>query len=261
MMTKIYMNLPVSYDILYSINPWMSTCTKPDINLAKKQWRCLYDTIKSWDVELIVLENKLSPDSVFIADAGLIYGKKFILSNFKFVQRKNEIKYWKEMFIQEYDVVDISNFGRYEGSGDSFIIKDFFICGYGHRTCKNVAERIGDIIETKSIALELVDDNFFHLDTCLAFIDDDHLLFYPKAISNSSLKNLENNFNCYDISEKEAFKFGCNFVKHNKKLIVQEGCYEVRDIAYKHGFAVHFLDLSEFLKAGGGAKCLTLMQN
>jgi hypothetical protein len=28
----------------------------------------------------------------------------------------------------------------------SFIIKDFFICGYGHRTCKNVAERIGDII-------------------------------------------------------------------------------------------------------------------
>lgn len=261
MLEKIYLNSPVSYDLKYCINPWMSTNKIPNLNLAKQQWLNLFFLIKSWEVELEVLRNTSSPDAVFVADAGLIYGEKFILSNFKFDQRKKEAQYWKKYFMKNYEVIDISSFGCYEGSGDSFIVKDFFICGYGYRTCKNVVEKIGNILGIQNIALELVDSNFFHLDTCLAFLDVDNLIFYPPAISNLSRKYLENNFNCYDIPEEEAFRFGCNLVQHKNNLIIQEGCNIAASIAEKLGKKVYFLNLSEFIKAGGGAKCLTLKQN
>ncbi len=261
MIEKIYMNFPTFYDLKYNINPWMSKNKKPNLDLAQKQWLSLYHTIKNWEIKLEVLENYLSPDSVFIADSGIIYGNKFVLSNFKFAERKEETKGWQQYFSKNYKVIDVSSYGCYEGSGDSFIIKDFFICGYGYRTCESVAKKIGDILELQSILLELVDNNFFHLDTCLAFLDTENLIFYPPAISYLSKKYLENNFNCFDIPKEEAFMFGCNLVQHKKNLILQQGCNKIADIARKLDFQVYFQNLSEFIKAGGGAKCLTLKNN
>ena len=258
MSTQFYMSAPTNFDVSYVINPWMSVHNKPDVKLAQKQWNDLLQILKSWDVSIEVIDGPQYPDFVFIADAGVIYNNTFVLSNFKFSERKREIKYWREFFATKYKIVDISKYGNFEGSGDSFIVKDFFLCGYGYRTSKEVAYKISEILNLNAIVLQLINDNFFHLDTCFAVLNEETVLFYPDAFSKKSKIVLESNFNCIAIPEDEALKFSCNIVCYQNKLILQQGCDTTALIAKTLGFEVYFVDLSEFIKAGGGAKCLTL---
>ncbi|WP_375331729.1 dimethylarginine dimethylaminohydrolase family protein [Candidatus Tisiphia endosymbiont of Temnostethus pusillus] len=255
------MSTPKNFDVNYTINPWMSVQNKPNTNLAREQWNNLLQILKSWDVKVEVINGVVYPDFVFVADAGIIYNNSFILSNFKFPERKREIKYWKEYFEKEYEIVDVSEYGNFEGSGDSFIVKNSFVCGYGFRTSKKAAYKISEILDLKPIILELIDNNFFHLDTCFSVLNEDTILFYPNAFSKKSKEKIENNFNCLAIPQSEALKFGCNIVSYKNKLILQQGCNKITSIVEKLGFKAYFINLSEFIKAGGGAKCLTLKSN
>jgi N-dimethylarginine dimethylaminohydrolase len=43
-----------------------------------------------------------------------------------------------------------------------------------------------------------------------------------------------------------------------RQVVLHEGCGDLETMLRREGFETHDLDLSEFLKAGGSAKCLTL---
>jgi len=43
-----------------------------------------------------------------------------------------------------------------------------------------------------------------------------------------------------------------------RHVVLNAGCAGLRDRLQSHGYTVHEVDLSEFLKSGGAAKCLTL---
>ena len=59
-------------------------------------------------------------------------------------------------------------------------------------------------------------------------------------------------------TEKEAVRFACNAVVLDKDVVMPDGCPETARELEKRGFSVHALDFSEFMKAGGAAKCLVL---
>src|SRR5258708_38989937 len=72
---------PEFFNVAYIINPWMhGHLRKIDNAVAKQQWRSLYDVITDHATVRLVLPQPSSPDMVFTANAGLVKGKKFIVS-------------------------------------------------------------------------------------------------------------------------------------------------------------------------------------
>src|SRR5260370_24221369 len=88
-MQKLLLCPPEHYGIEYEINPWMDRAHNALPTLARSQWAALQHTLQSLgcEVELISPREKL-PDMVFTANAGLVVGRKFIRSNFRFPERR-----------------------------------------------------------------------------------------------------------------------------------------------------------------------------
>jgi N-dimethylarginine dimethylaminohydrolase len=63
------------------------------------------------------------------------------------------------------------------------------------------------------------------------------------------------------VALEDALRFGCNAIVIGKNVVLQAGCEGLNRDLRRRGFTVHALDLSEFHKAGGSAKCLVLRLN
>jgi N-dimethylarginine dimethylaminohydrolase len=60
------------------------------------------------------------------------------------------------------------------------------------------------------------------------------------------------------VDTEDAGNFACNAVNIDNKIIVNSASSHLKKDLSECGFEVTEVDLSEFLKAGGSAKCLTL---
>jgi N-dimethylarginine dimethylaminohydrolase len=61
-----------------------------------------------------------------------------------------------------------------------------------------------------------------------------------------------------EVSPQEAARFACNAIVVGNSVVMNEGCPKLRARLETLGFSVFETPLSEFLKAGGSAKCLAL---
>jgi N-dimethylarginine dimethylaminohydrolase len=60
------------------------------------------------------------------------------------------------------------------------------------------------------------------------------------------------------VVEKEAERFACNAVVVGKKVVINTGSDQLAADLRQAGYDCLFVELDEFIKAGGSAKCLTL---
>jgi N-dimethylarginine dimethylaminohydrolase len=60
------------------------------------------------------------------------------------------------------------------------------------------------------------------------------------------------------VTEEEARRFACNAIVVKKNVIINDGCPRIRRVLESLGFSVFEIPLTEFIKAGGSAKCLVL---
>ena len=60
------------------------------------------------------------------------------------------------------------------------------------------------------------------------------------------------------VDTHDAGNFACNAVNLEKKVIVNKASDHLKNELNRFDFDVIEVDLSEFIKAGGSAKCLTL---
>src|SRR5205807_8787223 len=60
------------------------------------------------------------------------------------------------------------------------------------------------------------------------------------------------------VSEPDAVRFACNAVNIGRNLFVNQVSAELRARLTSAGFEVFETPLTEFMKSGGAAKCLTL---
>ena len=64
--------------------------------------------------------------------------------------------------------------------------------------------------------------------------------------------------NLIPVNEAEAHRFGCNAVVVGKTVVHNSRCPALAAELSTIGYAPIEVELDEFLKAGGSAKCLTL---
>ncbi|MEN6372004.1 MAG: arginine deiminase-related protein [Armatimonadota bacterium] len=260
-MTNFLMCPPTYYEVSYEINPWMDRDHPVDIGLAKEQWNRLHETLISLpntEVELMEPE-KGFPDLVFTANAGVVHGKLFIPSAFKHPERQGETEYFTKWFEDRgYQIKRLRDGLLCEGAGDVLKARDTWLGGYFYRSAPQALAVVSELIASEVLPIRLVDDRFYHLDTCFCPVGDT-AMYYPSAFDEYSLAVLRNRFpDAIGVTEEEALNFSCNAVVVGKYVVMNKAskrlCAELasRDYEYVE------VPLSEFLKAGGSARCLTL---
>jgi N-dimethylarginine dimethylaminohydrolase len=259
---------PEFFDVAYIINPWMKGNIRAiDNALAKKQWRDLYDIVCDHATVRIVLPQPGSPDMVFTANAGLVLGKKFITSRFRYPERQYEEPYFADWFMDRgFDVKLMPREMYFEGAGDALFdraAKRLWMA-YGHRSLEEAAGEISAYLKCKVETLELVDDRFYHLDTCFCPLEGGYVLYYPQAFdaaSQAKIAKLVPEKKRIAILEEDALAFACNAVNIGKTVIVNKASENFVSRLSAAGYTVIQTPLTEFMKAGGSAKCLTLRLN
>ncbi|MBI3610592.1 MAG: amidinotransferase [Nitrospirae bacterium] len=253
---------PDYYGIEYEINPWMDRRRPADTALAMRQWQTFYDQLTTGlgvTVELLTPVKGL-PDLVFMANAGLASGKKFIRSNFRFPQRQREVPVFEAWFKDRgYRILPLPPDACFEGEGDALSVGKTLFAGYRMRSDIQSHEKIGEILGCEVLSLELADPRFYHLDTCFCPLSDRAVLYFPGAFDDYGRRVITESVpETIPVTVENAFGFGCNAVVVGRDVVLHAGCEELARELRSRGFAVHELDLSEFIKGGGSAKCLVL---
>lgn len=260
-MPKLLLCPPDYYGIEYEINPWMSRSRGAKLELAREQWQQLHVTLKSLgcEIELIPSQPKL-PDMVFTANAGLAVGRRFIRSNFRFKERRGEAPHFERWFAdQGYEVVQLPEELFFEGEGDALFCGDTLFCGYRHRSDIQSHQRIGELLKCLTISVELIDERFYHLDTCFCPLPEGGAVWYPAAFDEYGQRAIRQHVQrLIDVPSNEALHFACNAVVVGKHVVLPEGCPALTRTLETGGYQCRPLPMSEFIKAGGACKCLTL---
>ena len=262
---EILMCPPDHFTVDYVINPWMAGQEGSlDLDLAKRQWTTFRDTLAEHaEIALITPEAGL-PDMVFTANAGAVYGEKAIASHFLPNERRPEEAHFKRWFRQNgFQLLDLDDKIGFEGAGDCLIDRGgpWVWAGHGFRTEIEAHQEISEFFDLEVVSIRLTDERFYHIDTCFCPLTDGFLLYHPPAFDYESRIAIESRVPPHKrivVDTHDAGTFACNAVNIDDQVFLHQASDPLKARLMLAGFEVHEVDLSEFLKAGGSAKCLTL---
>jgi len=256
---------PDHYDVDYVINPWMEgNIHKSSRDRAVEQWQNLHHILKDHAIVDLVNPHKGVPDMVFTANAGLVLGDTVVLSRFFHKERQGEEPYFKEWFEQKgYTVHELPKDLPFEGAGDALLDREgrWLWAGYGFRSELDSHPYIAKWLDIEVVSLRLMDERFYHLDTCFCPLSGGYLLYYPPAFDSYSNRVIEMRVapeKRIAIEEADAVNFACNAVNIDHRVVMNKASEGLKKRLADAGFEIIETKLTEFLKAGGAAKCLTL---
>ncbi len=252
---------PDFYGIEYEINPWMSRQRGAARDTAVRQWQALHDALVGLGVQVELLTPQPGlPDLVFTANAGLVFGQRFFSSRFRHEVRARETPVFDDWFAAHGFTVDHLPADMYfEGAGDALFCGRVLFAGYRIRSDAAGHHHLASLLQRQVLPLELVDPRFYHLDTCFCPLAADEAVFFPPAFDSYGRKVLSSHIpKLLTVSEDEAQRFGANAVVVGKTVITNTGCDRLAADLAARGYRSLQVELDEFLKSGGSAKCLTL---
>lgn len=256
---------PEHFAVSYAINPWMDLAVPVDGAAAMRQWDTLRRTYLELghDVEVIPAEPGL-PDMVFAANGGLVINGHALGAVFAHEQRRAEgpaYQRWFSRAVSDGALAGAAVPGHTnEGEGDFLTVGGkMILAGYGFRTEPAAHAEVQEMFGIPVIGLHLVDPRYYHLDTALAVLDEATVAYYPDAFSEASRAVLSGLFpDAILASDEDAAVLGLNAVSDGYNVVLSAQASGLADALRERGFNPVGVDLSELLKAGGGAKCCTL---
>lgn len=258
---RILMCPPDHYGIEYEINPWMNRSMAAVRDLAFKQWRELRDAIVGLGVQVeeMVPQPGL-PDLVFTANAGLMFRERFFSSRFMHEVRAKESPFFDAWFREHgFEVIHWPEGMYHEGAGDALFCGNALFAGYRTRSDVRAHQWVAEQVGVQALPVELVNPRFYHLDTCFCPLAPGVALWFPDAFDAYGKRVIETHVpNLLPVAEAEAHRFGCNAVVVGQTIIHNSGCPQMAESLASAGYRSIAVELDEFLKAGGSAKCLTL---
>ena len=252
---------PDHYGIEYEINPWMSRSRGADRARAMRQWRGLYETLLSLGAKVSLVDPMPGlPDMVFTANAGLMFRNIFVSSRCRPEVRPGESPHFEQWFESAGFAVHRLKEGTFfEGAGDALFCGSTLFGGYRIRSDARSHQDVAKLIGCETLPVELINPRFYHLDTCFCPISRDTAIWFPNAFDFYGQQVIRQNIpHLIDAPPDDSLRFGCNAVVIGRTVILPADCVTLRHSLESLQFTVRELELDEFLKAGGSAKCLTL---
>lgn len=262
---RLLMCAPKHFGVDYVINPWMENQVGKAVHaLAEEQWANLRRHLASEaEVALVAPEPGL-PDMVFTANAGMTMGKTAVISRFSTGERRPEERLFEAWFERHgFTIAPWPEDVPFEGAGDALLDREqpLIWCGYGFRSGAMAPRLLEDIFGRTVVGLRLVDPRFYHLDTCFCPLAGGWLMYYPPAFDARSQEMIAARVPAEKriaVSEKDALRFACNAVDLNGHVFMNDASEDCQNLLRAADFKPVRTPLSEFIKAGGAAKCLTL---
>jgi N-dimethylarginine dimethylaminohydrolase len=257
----VLMCRPDHYGIEYEINPWMHVAVQVDHDLAQAQWEALHRTYLDLGLEIELAEPVAGlPDMVFTANAAVLWDGRAVLSNFHHPERAGEEPHWRrELEGLGFEVHELPRSLSFEGAGDALFVGDRLFCGSGFRTDRESHRPVARILEVEVVSLELIDSRFYHLDTCFCPLDATTVLAAPDAFSKASAGLIRQLIpNLIEVSVEVAAGFACNAMPVGEHVVSSLTIAQLAGSLRSAGFTTLPLPMGEFLKAGGGVRCLSL---
>jgi N-dimethylarginine dimethylaminohydrolase len=252
---------PDYFGIEYEINPWMSKARGASPERASAQWRALHQTLLRLGVKVELMTPQPGlPDLVFTANAGLVHHRHFYSSRFRHEVRARETPYFDAWFKEAgYEVHTLPDETYFEGAGDALFCGEHLFAGYRIRSDVFGHQWLGERLKCHVLPVELVNPYFYHLDTCFCPLAPGAAIWFPGAFDAYGRRVIEANVpTLVAANDDDARRFGCNAVVVGKSVVVNAGCDGLKAALEGLGFAVAMVELDEFIKSGGSAKCLTL---
>lgn len=272
MFTRVLFCPPTYFEVREVKNPYMRGLLQVDPVLAQHQWDGVCEAFRGagYTVELIDPVPGLE-DMVFAANPVFVghhptHGRFVVPGRMRYVSRRAEVSHYVEWFRSRgYKVLDLDLEEEFlEGHGDLLWDADGsrIWAAHGFRSTIGGVEKFAVAMARMDIPvmpLQLVDENFYHLDACFAPLRPGAALVYPGAFDADSLSRIRAHIpRLYEVDHEDALKFVCNGVSASGKFLTPAITRCVREALAREGLQSVVLDTSEFLKSGGSVCCLKL---
>lgn len=258
---RILMCAPDHYGVEYEINLWMNRKRPVQRSRAGRQWQRLHDLLVETGARVDLLPPLVGqPDLVFTANAALIYGDLAMAAHFRHPERQGEERHVRQWLSRHgFRVRRLPPEVCFEGAGDALFCGDTLFGGYRIRSDIRGYRALGECLPCRIVPLELVDPRFYHLDTCFCPLAPGVAVYYPAAFDRYGRQVLRDLIpDLIPVSATEAGHWACNAVVLGGTVITNTGCPELHRQLRDRGYHPRAIAFSEFVKAGGSAKCLTL---
>jgi N-dimethylarginine dimethylaminohydrolase len=258
---RSYLMCPPEYfAVNYAINPWMRPDSPVDPGLAMRQWAALRATHESLGHTVAAIEPVAGlPDMVFAANGATVIDGTVLGVRFRHQERAGEAAAYLSWF-RSHGYSRVHEPARVnEGEGDILVAGDTVLAGYGFRSELAAADELASVFGRPVVSLRLVDPRFYHLDTALCVLDASTAMYYPAAFDDAGRASLASLFDeLIEAKDEDAEVLGLNAVSDGLHVVLARQATELAKSLLSRGFTPVPVDMSELLKAGGGAKCCTL---
>ena len=256
-----FLTKPTHFRIKYTINHWMDTNNQVEPEKAEVQWNALLEHYKKLGAKVEVFESVDGwPDQVFTGDSIFLYGKHAIAGRFRYFERSGEVSPMIERFEQRgYTIHQVPDGLFFEGNGEAIAWDGHVLAGYGVRSDREALDFLSKTLDVEVIPFRVLPPHF-HVDTIVCPLRKGLLAYVPSGMDEDSRRRIENlGVDLITIDQDEGLELACNSMALGDDVIVStHKAPKFHKELEKVGFTVIPLDLSEFAKSGGGAKCLTL---
>jgi N-dimethylarginine dimethylaminohydrolase len=252
---------PEHFGVLYEINPWMHAEVAVDRDRAREQWDALVANLEAAGAQIERQDPEESvPDLVFTANAGIVNGRQFVPSRFRHPERQGETPYDIEWFTEHGFAVDELPLGvSHEGAGDALPFGDVLVSGYRFRSDAASHAYLSRLTGAAVRSVELVDERLYHLDITFCPLDDRRAIIAPLGWDRYGRTVIDALVpEPLVLEDDEALQFCANSVVVGRTIVMPTCPPRVGRQLEAWGFDVVVSPMSEFLKAGGGCRCLTL---
>ena len=269
---------PGEFDVAYAINPHMlaadGSLKRVDRQRAREQWLALDDALRACGLQTHVVPPLAGcPDLVFCANQALpvpreasALGRALALaSNMRWPQRRAEVPHvLASLRPLGYAPRRLSALAPLEGMGDGLWHpgRALLWAGVGPRSSPRAWNAVARWLRAPLVALELIDADFYHLDTALALLDERTCLWLPDALSRSSRRLVEALIpRRIEADPREAREqLACNACcPDGRTVLIQRGCSVTNARLRAAGYEVRERETDEFLKSGGSVFCMKLL--
>jgi N-dimethylarginine dimethylaminohydrolase len=252
---------PEHFGVLYEINSWMHTSVAVDLERARAQWDGLVAVLQAAGAEIEVQPPVEGlPDLVFTANAGIVNGRQFVPSRFRHPERQGETPHDVEWFASRgWQVDELPPGVSHEGAGDALPFGPVLVSGYRQRSDAASHPHVSRLTGAPVRSVELVDPRLYHLDITFCPLDDRRAILAPVAWDAYGVRVMEALVpEPLVIDRDDAYAFVCNSVVVGTTIVMPACPPHVGRQLEAWGFDVVVVDVSEFQKAGGACRCLTL---
>ncbi len=262
---------PEYFDSTFMFNPWMEYSDSVDLGLAKAQWEAMVAALIEAGSEVEYLEpSPHSPAQVFTADGAVVIGGKhgLILRNDGPRGTLEPTTFAEWLRADGFTIESMPPTRTLDGGNLLQLHDGSFGCGIKPHSDSSGSDYFEKILQLtgdrKLHRFQLIERRYLHLDMALGKLGDAGYLVFDAAF-DGGLRLFDDSpisdKKIIPVTQQDAERFACNSVTVGNTFLTGLISSQLIDSIERLGYRAVTLDLSEFHKAGGGLKCLTLPLN